>query len=77
MAFTSVNPALKQLALSVANIASYSGSPDYVEINAVAYYDPNSSALAARIAPVRELLKNGTVVARSASGYIRDSNSHD
>ena len=60
-----------------ANTMSHSGSPDYVQINAVAYYQQPLNTAFQRIAPVLELLKNGTVVAISASAYQRHANGHD
>ncbi|UJH67336.1 hypothetical protein [Allomuricauda sp. SCSIO 65647] len=58
------------------NRATFNDTADYVEIDAMAYMDQPQSGTYARINPVLELLKNGTVVARSASGYQRHATSH-
>lgn len=60
------------------NAASFSGNADRIRIEAMAFYDQVNSNGEQRIAPVLELLKNGTVVAKSATGYQRHfSNHHD
>jgi len=59
------------------NQVVFNDNADYVEINAMAYMQQNQSNTYARINPVLELLKNGIVVARSASAYQRHGSGHD
>lgn len=57
------------------NAMTYAGSPDHVEVNAhVTMENPAQNNGKARIAPVLELLRNGTVLARSMTGYQRHNN---
>lgn len=51
---------------------------DHVDIHVNEWYQPSATSNTAlqRIAPVLELLKNGNVVATSATGYQRHANDH-
>ncbi|MDB4430957.1 hypothetical protein N9137_01050 [Pseudomonadales bacterium] len=54
------------------NTATYTGSPDHVVIDAMAWYQETQSGALQRVQPVLELLKNGTIVpAKSETGYQR------
>ncbi|MEA1879963.1 MAG: hypothetical protein U9N11_04910, partial [Campylobacterota bacterium] len=59
------------------NKAIFNDTADYVEINAMAYMQQNTSGAFERINPELELLKNGVVVAKSGSGYQRHYTGHD
>ena len=53
------------------------GSADHVIIETNEWYTDPQSGARARVAPEMELLRNGVVVARSASGYQRHSSGHN
>lgn len=59
-----------------ANTVTNNIGGDYVEIHAQEYFQQPQSGLFARINPELELLKNGAVVATSASGYQRHATQH-
>ena len=44
---------------------------NHIEINAMAFYDEVQNTAAQRMSPQLELVKNGVVVAKSATGYQR------
>lgn len=60
----------------VGNAATFTGTPDHVEVAANLYYTDPLAATRVRVAPVTELLKNGVVVAKSATGYQRHGTQH-
>lgn len=59
------------------NAVTNSIGGDYVEIHAQEYFQQPQAATFARINPELELLKNGAVVATSASGYQRHATGHN
>ena len=59
------------------NAATFTGSPNRVRINAMAFYEQPSNSSFQRISPQLELLKNGVVVAISSTGYQRHTTGHD
>ena len=52
----------------------YSGSPDRVRVSAQVHQIVDSTTI--RMAPRLDLLRNGVIVATSASGYIRNGTGH-
>ena len=59
------------------NVITNNIGGDYVEIDVVEYFQQNNNAAYQRINPELQLLKNGAVVATSASGYQRHATGHD
>lgn len=59
-------------------IVTYTSSTpaDRVEISAMTFYDETENNQAQRMSPQLELLKNGSVVAKSSTGYQRHTNDH-
>lgn len=56
---------------------AFTGSPASVEIQSHIHHTIGNTTNAQRPAPVLELRRNNTVIATSATGYIRDASDHE
>lgn len=76
--FTMVNRDLEGgWALAGPNGVRLNTAADFIEIEAMAFYDQDVSNQEQRIAPSLEVLMNGNVIQTSATGYQRHTNNHD
>jgi hypothetical protein len=56
---------------------AFAGTPDRVRITTTVNYDIPQNGAAQRVSPILELLKGGTVVAISSTGYQRHATDHN
>lgn len=63
--------------VAATNEFSYSGQPNRVRIVVLSAHEIPGNVNSQRPAPVLSLFRNGTLVSRAATGYIRDTSDHE